>query len=126
MCIRDSVKIVLDEVFGKDCFVNEIAWKRSHAHGDSGQGAAHFGRVTEGIYLYGKGPNRTWAPPYEPYTDEILARDYKYIDPATGEKYRLMPVDGPGGAAKGNPYYCLLYTSPSPRDRTRSRMPSSA
>ena len=25
-----------------------------------------------------------------------------------------------------NPYLCLLYTSPSPRDRTRSRMPSSA
>ena len=24
------------------------------------------------------------------------------------------------------PNYCLLYTSPSPRDRTRSRMPSSA
>ena len=26
----------------------------------------------------------------------------------------------------GNYYTCLLYTSPSPRDRTRSRMPSSA
>ena len=26
----------------------------------------------------------------------------------------------------GKPIYCLLYTSPSPRDRTRSRMPSSA
>ena len=25
-----------------------------------------------------------------------------------------------------NDYNCLLYTSPSPRDRTRSRMPSSA
>ena len=25
-----------------------------------------------------------------------------------------------------NTYVCLLYTSPSPRDRTRSRMPSSA
>ena len=25
-----------------------------------------------------------------------------------------------------NKYGCLLYTSPSPRDRTRSRMPSSA
>ena len=25
-----------------------------------------------------------------------------------------------------NPIRCLLYTSPSPRDRTRSRMPSSA
>ena len=26
----------------------------------------------------------------------------------------------------GKGYICLLYTSPSPRDRTRSRMPSSA
>ena len=26
----------------------------------------------------------------------------------------------------GLSYICLLYTSPSPRDRTRSRMPSSA
>ena len=26
----------------------------------------------------------------------------------------------------GHVYFCLLYTSPSPRDRTRSRMPSSA
>ena len=40
-----------------------------------------------------------------------------------------------GGTASGlvahelsGPYHtgCLLYTSPSPRDRTRSRMPSSA
>jgi len=29
-------------------------------------------------------------------------------------------------AAGGKVYYCLLYTSPSPRDRTRTRMPSSA
>ena len=29
-------------------------------------------------------------------------------------------------APMGYHYNCLLYTSPSPRDRTRSRMPSSA
>ena len=34
-------------------------------------------------------------------------------------------VDG-AYAFQGVPYGCLLYTSPSPRDRTRSRMPSSA
>ena len=34
----------------------------------------------------------------------------------TNEGYKLL-------ARKGS---CLLYTSPSPRDRTRSRMPSSA
>ena len=30
------------------------------------------------------------------------------------------------GVFMGGFYTCLLYTSPSPRDRTRSRMPSSA
>ena len=30
------------------------------------------------------------------------------------------------GLFSGRGYNCLLYTSPSPRDRTRSRMPSSA
>jgi adenine-specific DNA-methyltransferase len=99
------VKLVLDDIFGKDKFINEIAWKRSHAHGDSGQGAAHYGRVTEGILFYARSDQRIWFPPYEPYTEAILDRDYKYIDPASGERYRLMPVDGPGGAAKGNPHY---------------------
>ena len=33
----------------------------------------------------------------------------------------------PNDILQGNNIYtCLLYTSPSPRDRTRSRMPSSA
>src|SRR5665811_952918 len=44
------------------------------------------------------------------------------------------PPDGDGnadlkyvlGVAKDMGRFCLLYTSPSPRDRTRSRMPSSA
>ena len=32
----------------------------------------------------------------------------------------------PGCTKQACGYSCLLYTSPSPRDRTRSRMPSSA
>ena len=33
---------------------------------------------------------------------------------------------GGGGTGEALVSVCLLYTSPSPRDRTRSRMPSSA
>ena len=45
--------------------------------------------------------------------------------------YVLAPLLSPFGivfSVKELPEYytCLLYTSPSPRDRTRSRMPSSA
>ena len=38
----------------------------------------------------------------------------------------LIPGTNHGKAAEGHVYACLLYTSPSPRDATLSRMPSSA
>ena len=45
-------------------------------------------------------------------------------------KCPIWYADEPGFVKSLNkasdPYICLLYTSPSPRDRTRSRMPSSA
>ena len=46
-------------------------------------------------------------------------------------EYRLAPLDGKLYAIKSSeeeirPEPCLLYTSPSPRDRQKSRMPSSA
>ena len=39
---------------------------------------------------------------------------------------RAVSEDSLGHDADGKTHFCLLYTSPSPRDRTRSRMPSSA
>ena len=38
----------------------------------------------------------------------------------------IRPTGRMIGAANVEDRPCLLYTSPSPRDRTRSRMPSSA
>ena len=51
---------------------------------------------------------------------------WNYIVKGVAERYggTLKP-----GGVLSNPamyFTCLLYTSPSPRDRTRSRMPSSA
>ena len=49
----------------------------------------------------------------------------KHIVPdVVKEKYRAQGYKKGGGVAISAT--CLLYTSPSPRDRTRSRMPSSA
>ena len=42
-----------------------------------------------------------------------------------GWRSGLAPAFGPG-RDPGDPGSCLLYTSPSPRDATLSRMPSSA
>ena len=43
-----------------------------------------------------------------------------WVDKSKNEKNAVQSVP------LAQPTYCLLYTSPSPRDRTRSRMPSSA
>ena len=40
--------------------------------------------------------------------------------------YKKESIKTDNGEAEGVFINCLLYTSPSPRDRTRSRMPSSA
>ena len=49
------------------------------------------------------------------------------INPATGVITGTPPADASqGGPNSDGVYTCLLYTSPSPRDATLSRMPSSA
>lgn len=105
------LRCILDEIYGIDNCHNVLTWKRSHAQGNAGQGAQHFGRITDTIFLYSKTADPIWNQQYQNYSDEVLRRDYKYVDEITGERYRLMPVDGPGGASKGNPYYEFLGVS---------------
>ena len=51
----------------------------------------------------------------------------KFLPPTRGEiLYRGKPITGMKANEIARLGLCLLYTSPSPRDRTRSRMPSSA
>ena len=53
----------------------------------------------------------------------IMALPMKLKDPLTSRIKIMSKLDI---SEKRLPQDCLLYTSPSPRDRTRSRMPSSA
>lgn len=102
------LKILMDAVFNVRNFRNEITWRRSFAHGDAKQGAKHFGRCTDSLLFYVKSDMVTWNPQYVPYSEEALKRDYKYKEEQTCRIYRLAPVDGPGGASKGNPHYEFL------------------
>ena len=62
------------------------------------------------------GPSKSeWGVPYLTIDPNDIGRTYEAI-------IRINSQSGKGGIA----YICLLYTSPSPRDATLSRMPSSA
>ena len=57
----------------------------------------------------------------------VLRETYRSDDKGNKQaKIQTVKVDGSGNIIEDTVNTCLLYTSPSPRDRTRSRMPSSA
>ena len=104
------VKVMLDQVFGENSFVNEIVWKRQSAHSDAKQGSKHLGRVHETILLYARGAEYFFNHLYRPYEPEYLEKFYKHVEPETGRRYQLGDLGAPGGAApsKGNPHYEFL------------------
>jgi len=101
------LKLLMDASFGPQNFRNEIIWKRSHAHSDAKQRARHFGRVTDTLLFYGKSDASIWNSLYTAYDDAYIERDYRRID-SNGRRYRIDNLQGPGGAAKGNPYYEVM------------------
>jgi adenine-specific DNA-methyltransferase len=99
-------KAILDEVFGQDCFVNQVVWKRSDAHSDIGQGAKHLGKIYDAIFLYSKQSNsRTWNMQFTPLPHTTVERWYRHVEEGTGRRYNKADITGPGGAVKGNPVY---------------------
>src|SRR5438105_480074 len=101
------VKVMLDQIFGENQFVNEIIWKRSAAHSDVKQGRRAFGVITDSLLFYNKGDQSVWNPEFTPYTEQYVNRDYRRID-EKGRRYRIDNLQGPGGAAKGNPFYEVM------------------
>jgi DNA modification methylase len=106
--VNSFVRLVMDEIFGKERFINQIIWKRSHAHSDSKQGTSHFGRLHDVLYLFAKSQTTAFNQQYTPYEKEYIAKYYKTIEPETGRRYWLDNLQGPGGAKKGNPQYEVM------------------
>jgi len=106
--ISHHVKLILDEVFGPDRYLNQIIWKRQTAHSDVTQGAEHLGRLHDVIFLYTKSEEYKWRMQYTPYDKEYVEAFYRHIDPDTGRRYQLSDITAPGKSLKGNPYYEFL------------------
>ncbi len=101
------LKILLDAIFGTSRFKNEITWKRTQAvKTNSSQGAKFFGRNTDALLFYTKTDQSHFVQPRSQYTDKQL-KAFKHME-LDGRRFADVPMDGPGGAAKGNPEYEVL------------------
>jgi DNA modification methylase len=104
------VKVMLDQIFGENRFINEIVWKRQSAHSDAKQGSKHLGRVHDTIFLYSGNGDYRFNHQYKPYDPAYIEKFYKHVEPETGRRFSLGDITAPGGAAeaKGNPFYEFL------------------
>jgi len=103
------LKLLMDGVFASRNFRNEITWKRAETvKGNVGQGSRFFDRNTDTLLFYAKSEQNQFNLPFKDYSQEYLDQFYRYIEPGTGRRYRLISMTGPGGAAKGNPKYEVM------------------
>lgn len=56
------VRVVLDEIFGRDAFVNEIVWRRAPNLGRQAA-SGQFGRTLDTLLVYGARPGAVLRPP---------------------------------------------------------------
>lgn len=79
------VKLLMDEIFGKDKFVNEIIWNKGFRGTESQR---IFQHSHDTILMYSTSKNYIWNQQGQPYKDMSLGR-YNQID-ENGKRYALI------------------------------------
>lgn len=80
------LKILLDAVFGKTNFKNEIVWKRSTPKGHA---YSRLPTTHDIILSYDRGNKSTWNSLYSEYDQKYIKSHYNNIEPETGRHYQL-------------------------------------
>ena len=100
------VRMLLDEIFGPDNYINTVTWQRSDAHSDVGQGAKHLGKICDALFYYSRNPEaQILEMQFLPLPESTVERWYRHVEEGTGRRFNKADITGPGGAVKGNPVY---------------------
>jgi DNA modification methylase len=85
------IKIMMDEMFGKDNFVNEVIWQRTAAHND----AIRYGAIHDLLFYYSKGPGRTWNSQKSEVDEAYKTQFVDNVDKKTGKRYARIDLTAP-------------------------------
>ena len=97
--VNGYMRLVLNEVFGTNFFVNEVIWQKIRSSKGQANG---FGNVHDTIYFFSKAPNYLHNKQYTSHDPERLETHYNLIDEKTGQKYQLADFTQKGS---GEPKY---------------------
>ena len=88
------IKLILDEIFGRDKFVNEITWQRKRSQAWSSD---RFGVTNDTIFFYSNTGNHLFNPTYskdDPATLKYIEERFVFDD-GNGRKYMKSPLVNP-------------------------------
>ncbi len=91
------VKVLMDEIFGEENFINDITRIKCNPKNFSRNG---FGNVKDMILFYSKSKDIVWNESKENYTEKEVERLFKKID-KDGRKYTTIPLHAPGETKNG-------------------------
>jgi adenine-specific DNA-methyltransferase len=87
-----TVKIVMDEVFGRNCFKNLIIRKKCSSKNYTRK---QYPNLNDYILFYTKSASYTWNHPGEMPDENWIEKEYPKIE-TDGRRYKLVPIHAPG------------------------------
>lgn len=111
------LKIVLDGVFGKENYLSEIVWKRSHSHNT----AKRYGPIHDTIFFYSKSSSVLWNGITVPLTNSYIESHYKHVE--NGRHYKRQDITG-AGTRNGSTGDVWRGINPTVKGRHWARPPS--
>ena len=86
-----GVRLAMDEVFGRERFLNQIVWKRTSAHSS----ANRYGPVHDALLFFSKSESPTWNQVFQPYDDHYISQFYTHKD-EDGRRWTRSDLTGAG------------------------------
>lgn len=91
------LKVLLDEVFGIDNYMNTITRVKCNPKNFSRDA---YGNMTDIILVYSKTNDHIWNDPHQDYTDDQLERLFRKED-EDGRRFTTTPLHAPGETENG-------------------------
>lgn len=101
------VKLLMDEIFGLNNFRGMITRKKCKSKNYTKK---TYGNISDYILFYTKSDNPVWNRPFEAWTSEKEDKEYPFIEPETGRRYKRVPIHAPGirKGATGSPWRGMM------------------
>ena len=96
--IGHYVKLIMDEVFGRKNFRNDITRIKCNPKNFHRKA---YGNIKDLILFYSKAENPIWNDPRVPFSEADEDRLFKKID-KDGRRYTTIPLHAPGETSNGN------------------------